>query len=131
MLMKLLGTIWSVGVSLALICGASAQGFVNLDFESATLVPVGGGQVVRFAQAFPAWTETIAGALDTNALYDSMYLDSAGISIIDIKASLLAGAVIDGFIPLSFNPPWAIPQTAQSLLTPPFPKPVWFLLARN
>ncbi|HZR16311.1 MAG TPA: hypothetical protein VFE51_03210 [Verrucomicrobiae bacterium] len=96
--MKLPGTVWSVFVSLVLpIWSASAQGFVNLDFESATLVPVGAPSgYVQFNQAFPGWTATIVAPLNTNALYDNMNLDSAGISIIDAKAQLLGGAVIDG-----------------------------------
>jgi hypothetical protein len=73
-------------------------GFVNLDFESATLVPVAGDSYrsVQFAQAFPGWTETIVAALDTNALYDFVFLDSAGIAIIDTNASYPRGVVIGG-----------------------------------
>ena len=95
--MKLPRTIWSVVFSLVLISRASAQSFLNLDFESATLVPVGTtSQYVQFAPAFPGWTASIVSPFNTNALYDNAYLDSAGISIIDSKAQSLAGAVIDG-----------------------------------
>ena len=101
--MKLPGAIWVVFASLVLICSSSAQGFVNLDFESATLVPVGKtqqtalpGDQVQLAQALPGWTVTIVAPFTTNALYDNMFLDSAGISIIDTKGPYLASSVIDG-----------------------------------
>lgn len=91
------GTIWPVAVLLLFVRSASAQGFVNLNFESAALVPAGAGsQTVQFAQAFPGWTANIVAPLSTNALYDNMYLDSAGISIVDTNGSYLAGDVIDG-----------------------------------
>lgn len=95
--MKLPNTIRCIFLWFLLAGSAFGQDFVNLDFESATLVPVGGGsQYVQFAQAFPGWTEAISGAFNTNALYDSMYLDSAGVCLIDTKANSLATAVIDG-----------------------------------
>ena len=91
---------WSIVVSLVLIRTASAQPFKNLDFESATLVRAVGDvypATVQFAAAFPGWTVTIVGALDTNALHDNMALDSAAISIIDTNSIIPpAGAVIDG-----------------------------------
>jgi len=70
---------------------------VNLDFESATLAPAGVG-LVQFDQAFPGWTETLVDPLSTNALYDGMYLDSAGVGIIDLNTGTynLAGSVIGG-----------------------------------
>jgi hypothetical protein len=91
-------TIWFVVISVIFIRTASGQAFVNLDFESATLVPVPGDRyhTVQFAQAFPGWTKTMIGAIDTNALYDTMFLDSAGIGIIDTKPSYLSEAVIGG-----------------------------------
>lgn len=82
--------------SLVLISNASAQGFLNLDFESAS-VPAGVRQgTIQFSQALPGWTETILGAFDTNVLYDNEYLDSSGISLIDTNApNGVAGMVID------------------------------------
>jgi len=91
MLMKLRCTIWVAVVGLVLIRSASGQGFVNLDFESATLVSPG-AQSVQFAQAFPGWT---VAPFTTYALYNTMALDSAAICIIDTKGSYL-GSVIDG-----------------------------------
>jgi hypothetical protein len=70
--MKIRCTIWFVVISVIFIRTASGQAFVNLDFESATLVPVPGDRyhTVQFAQAFPGWTKTMVGAIDTNALYE-------------------------------------------------------------
>ncbi len=99
--MKLQATACLVMVSLAFLREASGQEFQDSDFESATLVPVPGDpyHAVQFAPAFPGWTQTIAGAIDTNALYDSIFLDSAGIAIIDRNSSSLSdfsGEVIEG-----------------------------------
>jgi hypothetical protein len=101
MIVKLRGAIWFVLVlkALVLIRSASAQGFVDLDFESATLVPAVGDPygAVSFPQAFPGWTKAIVGAIDSNALYDNIFLDSAGISIIDKNAPFnLDSFVFDG-----------------------------------
>ena len=77
------------------------QGFVDLNFESATLVPVpgSGGLFVEFPQAFPGWSES-PGAYTTYALYDTVPIDSTAISIMDTNpypyASWLDGAVIQG-----------------------------------
>lgn len=95
--MKLRTTGWLIVVSLAPLRSASGQDFQDLDFESATLVPVSGDAYggVQFAQAFPGWTVTIVGAIDTNALYNNVFLDSAGIAIIDHTSSF-SGGVIEG-----------------------------------
>jgi hypothetical protein len=75
-------------ICLTVFCASSsiqAQGFVNLNFESTTLAPAPGDfyNSVYFAQAFPGWTETFVGGIETNALYNSVFLDSSGISIVD------------------------------------------------
>jgi len=95
--MKLRSMAWLLVVSFVLLRSASGQDFQNLDFESATLVPVPGDPYngVQFAPAFPEWTQTIAGAIDTNALYNNIFLDSAGIAIIDHTSSW-SGRVIEG-----------------------------------
>jgi hypothetical protein len=56
------------------------QSFINLNFESATLIPSGGA--VQFAQAFPGWIGTVGGVQQTIALSNNVYLDTSGISII-------------------------------------------------
>jgi len=77
------------------ICG---QSFTDLNFESARLVPVPGDTygAVQFAQALPGWTESIVGAIDTNALYNNIFLDSAGISIFDTNFVFYPASVIQG-----------------------------------
>src|SRR2546422_10559953 len=65
---------------------ARAQGtFQNLVFESATLVPISGtsSSPVQFAPAFPGWTGSVGGVQLSGALYNEVYLDSSGISVID------------------------------------------------
>jgi len=73
---------WVVG----LVCGAlsaSAQGsFQNLDFESATLVPIS-ADTVQFAPAFPGWTGTVGGVQQGSALFNDVNLSVSAISIID------------------------------------------------
>jgi hypothetical protein len=59
-----------------------AQGFTNLNFESASLVPAG-GFYVQFNQAFPGWIGTVGGVQQTIALSNTVYLDTSGISIIN------------------------------------------------
>src|SRR5689334_12798940 len=65
---------------------ALAQGtFQNLDFESATLIPIPGDPYhsVQFAEAFPGWTCSAGTNLLSGALYNNAFLDTSGISIID------------------------------------------------
>ena len=90
----------STPIIFSILCAtisAQAQGtFQNLDFESATLVPLPAGYV-QFAPAFPGWTGLVGGVQQTVALYDSFYLDTSGISIIDQGWShRFFGGVIDG-----------------------------------
>ena len=61
------------------------QGFVNLNFESATLIPIAGDAYnsVYFDQAFPGWTGDCGGIQQTGALYDGLFLDSSGVGILD------------------------------------------------
>jgi hypothetical protein len=81
-----------------------AQGFINLGFESATLVPIPGDPYgrVQFAQAFPGWTGTVGGLSSTSALYNTYFTDTAGIGIIDRGWSTTGqgfpgpGGLIDG-----------------------------------
>ena len=82
-------------LAFALSIGSShcfSQGFVNLDFESATIVPVSGDSYnrVEFAPAFPGWTGSVGGDVQTLALYNNIFLDSSGIGIFDTNQ------VIDG-----------------------------------
>src|SRR6266699_1897001 len=92
----------SVIVCAAICCctvAARAQGtFQNLGFESATLVPIFGNSPSpgQFAPAFPGWTGSIAGVQVSGALYNSFFLDSSGIGIMDsggpVSALVIQGA---------------------------------------
>jgi hypothetical protein len=78
---------WLVGGFTLLLSagGALGQGtFQNLDFESATLVPIPGDGYnrVQFAQAFPGWTGSLGGYPVTAALTNNVFLDTAGIAIV-------------------------------------------------
>jgi hypothetical protein len=127
---KLISIIFTAALlSLAEAC--FAQGFVNLNFESASLVPVPGDiyNRVQFAQAFPGWTGTVGGVQQTLALYDGVFLDSAGISIIDhnwtpyIPSSLglIQGnytAILQSGLTLASNPQPADTTLSQTALIP-------------
>jgi len=102
--MKNLRVACLVVVLLAFFQNLYGQGFVDLDFESPTLVTVGWSPYVSFAQAFPGWSEsagTLApgGTLTPIAVYDGLPIDSADICIMDthpLNAAWLAGAVMQG-----------------------------------
>lgn len=74
---------------LALKQDLEAQGFVNLNFESATIVPVPGDPYgrVQFNSAFPGWTGSTGTNVQTLALYNNLFLDSSGIGIFDTNSS--------------------------------------------
>jgi len=90
-----------VVVLLAIFQNLYGQGFVDLNFEAATLVPVpgSGGLFVEFPQAFPGWSES-PGAETTYAVYDAASIDGTAISIMDTNsypfASWLDGVIIQG-----------------------------------
>ena len=65
---------------------AFAQGtFQNLGFESATIVPIVGDPYgrIQFSPAFPSWTGTIGGQVQTNALYNNLFLGNPGIALLN------------------------------------------------
>src|SRR6266581_9064077 len=72
-------------VFLTLLRNISGQGFVNLGFESATLFPIPGDGYNRvdFAQALPGWTGSLGGVPATRVLTNNLFLDTAGIAIMD------------------------------------------------
>jgi hypothetical protein len=79
------GTILLVAIGL-LTGSAHAQGsFINLDFESASLVPVPGDPYgrVQLSSALPGWTGCVDGTREVRALYDNKFLDSSGIGLMD------------------------------------------------
>ena len=73
-----------------------SQGFVNLDFESATFVPIAGDSLgrVQFAQAFPGWTGTVGGLSPDGVLSNNVYLSTAGFSM--IKSNFNTFGVVPG-----------------------------------
>lgn len=91
-------------------CGRAQAFFQDLNFESATLIPIAGDPYgsVDFAPAFPGWTGYVGGVQETSALYDNEFLDSSGIGIHDQWSSF--GARIEG----SFT---AVLQAGISLFT--------------
>jgi len=117
---------------------SEAQGtFQNLGFESALLVPIPGDPYgrVQFTPAFPGWTGYVgSSSLQSAALYNSVFLDSSGISIIDQSwqhylgsspgviegsyiAILQAGFPLGAFTPAdtTISQSGLVPTTAQSL----------------
>jgi hypothetical protein len=83
--------------------GLWAEAFQDLDFESATLVPISGDPFNRvdFSMVLPGWNG-FSGTNQLNAaLYDNVFLDSTGIGIIDTNApasvtTYISGVVIQG-----------------------------------
>jgi hypothetical protein len=59
------------------------QGFINLGFESVTIVPTGSPFQVEFVAAFPGWTGTIGSYHPSTAIYDTIPLDTSGLCIMD------------------------------------------------
>ena len=89
-------------ILLLISSAALGQGtFQNLDFESATIVPISsppGPLTVEFAPAFPGWTGYIGTNQTSSAIYDGAGLDTTTISIIDQgwTNAFGFGGVIDG-----------------------------------
>ena len=77
-----------------------AQGtFQNLDFESASVVPIPGDLDARiqFSSAFPGWLGYVGGVPRTAALYNRVYMDTSGFSLIEIGwPSYPSSSVIEG-----------------------------------
>jgi hypothetical protein len=58
-----------------------AQGFVNLDFESANVSGYSSGSSVPASDAIPGWTAYIGGAPQNNVLYNNATLGDAAVSL--------------------------------------------------
>ena len=97
---KLQNAFIAAALLVATQCLTHGQGsFQNLGFESASLVPIPGDPYgrVQFATAFPGWTGLVGGAQQTTALYNSYFLGTSVISIIDHGWSYTSlGGVIQG-----------------------------------
>jgi hypothetical protein len=122
---------------LALEQNGQAQGFVNLNFESAKIVPVSGDPYgrVESASAFPGWTCYTGTTVETLALYDNLFLDSSGIGIVDNNSSfgLIQGqytAMLEAGLALGTSQPAnttlsqtaVVPAGTQSLLFDAIPE---------
>jgi hypothetical protein len=59
---------------------AHAQGFINLNFESANVSGFSTGSVPA-ANAFPGWTAYIAGVQQSSVIYDTIPLDNAAVTL--------------------------------------------------
>ena len=124
-----------VGLVAGIGLAASAQSFTNLDFESATLIPLAGDpwNRVQFGPALPGWTGYCGTNVQTAVIYDGQFLDSAGISILDTNytrdamggmlhrrycALLQTGANLDGpgVVSTAIAQTGTVPANAKSIL---------------
>jgi hypothetical protein len=88
------------------------QGFINLDFEAATIVPDPSSSFYPYAvyasDAIPGWTPT--GFLGPNEiLYNTVSLGATSVSIFDINGF---NPVIDGAFSIQLYGGWGIPTGA-------------------
>ncbi len=91
----------AVVLLLSTACLSFSQGtFENFGFESASLVPISGDpyQRVQFNAALPGWTGYTGTNPQNAVLYNSIFLDTSAISIIDHSwpGGPGAGSVIQG-----------------------------------
>jgi len=76
-----------------------AQGtFQNLGFETGTIVPIPGDVYdrVQFGSAFPGWSGYLGGVPQNKALYNSAFLDTSGIGILDSGANTAPNPLVHG-----------------------------------
>ena len=108
-------------VSALAVSSALAQGFVNLDFESATIVPIPGDSLgrVQFAPTFPGWTGYFNGVnMASSALYNDVFIGSSGFALVDQNATFPSLAISHYTAVLQsgavgFQPSVALAQTGQ------------------
>ena len=110
---------WMAGIR-----SACTQGFVNLDFENASLVGYGAGAVLA-TNAIPGWTAYLGGVPQTNINYDIG--GTGGIEVSIIGATTIQGnyyMLLQGSIsvapsvnePASIGQTGTIPATARTLI---------------
>jgi hypothetical protein len=92
------GLICSLLLYLSCASALWAQAFQNLDFESATVVPISGDTYNRvyFSLALPGWSGFSGTNQLSGAPYDNIFLDSAGIAILDSNFAVNPNLVIQG-----------------------------------
>jgi hypothetical protein len=76
-------------------CGASAAPFVNLDFEQATVVPVG-IDFIQAAPAFPGWTPRIDSSTLSNVAYNYVGFGEPLVSLFDVPAPGIGLPLLQG-----------------------------------
>jgi hypothetical protein len=129
-----------ISFALLLLCQSGlAQGFVNLDFEDATVILAGSPDMIEASSAIPGWAAyygsssnpTLSGTL-ANIFYDSqtiggagVFLDDAntpsgtdGLSLIPIQGSFsvfLEGSIPYAAVAASIGQTGTISNTARSL----------------
>jgi hypothetical protein len=74
---------------------AFAAPFVNLDFEQATVVPVG-GDFIQAAPAFPGWTPRIDSNTISNAAYNYVGFGEPLVSLFDVPAPGIGLPLLQG-----------------------------------
>jgi len=102
------------------------QGFVNLDFEGATIVPVPGLQLRAYAnQAIPGWRAYIGSDQLNSILYNATPTGSTDVSILDLQgipssldgvySAYLAGGIGALATQATIRQTGTVPNTAQSI----------------
>lgn len=74
---------------------AMAAPFVNLDFEQATVVPVG-GDFIQAGPAFPGWTPRIDGTPLTNVAYNYVGFGEPVVSLFDQPGDGIGLPLLEG-----------------------------------
>jgi len=98
--MKLISVIFTAAL-LSLAESGFSQSFVDLGFESPTFVSTNGllSGSIGLPQAFPGWSATVGGLPLSYALSNTVYLDTAGMSIINSNYNtfgVIPGGVLQG-----------------------------------
>ena len=86
--MKTINKIALLGFILLLKHSAEAQGFVNLNFESANVSGLSSGSVPA-ANAFPGWTAYIGGVQQSSVIYNTIPLDDAVVTLQGLNSDAL------------------------------------------
>ena len=77
-------------------CSISAQGFVNLNFEAATLATNGAPSFVSTSVGLPGWTALIGGVSQSSILYNNGTLGSSAVAILG-NGNLINPVIEGGF----------------------------------
>jgi hypothetical protein len=125
-----------IALGVAALSGGAAP-FHNLDFESASVVPGNGPQVLNQASAIPGWTANLGSSSNPGVLYHDITLGSAAIVLKDNETGdprygqfnllLISGGSPDGVGPdlsASIAQIGGVPTGARTLL---FDSPSVFL----